>query len=568
MELADFIMVARGDAPADILLKDAQVINVFTGRIQKTNIAIVEERIVGLGDYTARRVVDLGGRYVSPGFIDAHVHIESAMVPPPEFARAVVPRGVTTVVADPHEIANVLGLEGIRYMLDMAKYNPLSMYVMAPACVPSTDMETTGAALHWYDLQTLQHEPYVLGLGEMMNYLGVVNGLPEALDKLRAFQGRVKDGHAPGLRGKGLMAYAAANIGSDHECTTVEEAHERLALGMFVFLREATSARNLSDLLPLVNGHTNRRLCFCSDDRVPADLLGEGSIDFMLRTAIHQGVDPIVAIRMATLNPSEYFHLHDRGAIAPARLADLVVFSDLNAPHAELVYRHGKLAAEHGEVVPWQRPRHPPVLRSSVNVDWDKTSLRVPAQGRRVRVIGAIPDQITSQPLVEELPERDGEIVADPARDILKMAVIERHLATGRVGLGFVKGMGLRRGAIASTIAHDHHNIVAAGADDQSMLTAVRAVVATHGGMAVACENTLMAQLPLPIAGLMSDQPIEAVCQQMDQLLAAAGQLGSPLRNPFMTLSFLALPVVPALKLTDYGLVDVERLELVSLFVA
>jgi len=567
MELADLIRVARGDAPADLLLKNAKVVNVFTGDVEETHIAIVNSGIVGLGDYQAHEVVDLGGRYACPGFIDAHVHIESAMVPPNEFARAVVPCGTTTVVADPHEIANVLGLEGIRYMLDMAKYNPLSVYIMAPSCVPSTDMETTGAALYWYDLQTLQHEPYVLGLGEMMNFPGVVNGAPDVLDKLRAFQGRVKDGHAPGLTDKGLMAYAAANIGSDHECTTAEEAHQKLELGMFVFLREATNAHNLRDLLPVVNSHTNRRLCFCTDDRMPADLLDEGHIDHLVRTAIAEGVDPITVIRMATLNPSEYFHLHDRGAIAPARRADLVVFSDLRAPRAELVYRSGKLAARDGQVIPWERPRRPPVLRSSMNVDWSKVRLHIAANGRRVRVIGLIPDQLITEQLIEELPVRSGEVIAAPGRGILKLAVIERHLATGNVGLGFVKGLGLQKGAIASTVAHDHHNIVVAGADDESMLAAVQAIAATRGGMAVAYGDTVLANLPLPIAGLMSDQPIETVRRQMDDVLAAARQLGSLLHNPLMALSFLALPVIPSLKLTDRGLVDVDSFQLVPLFV-
>jgi adenine deaminase len=566
MELAEFIKVARGDAPADLLLKNARVVNVFTGQIQETHLAILETRIVGLGDYHGREEIDLGGRYVCPGFIDAHVHIESAMVPPNEYARMVVPRGTTTVVADPHEIANVLGLEGIRYMLDMAKYNPLSVYIMAPSCVPSTDKETTGAALYWYDLQTLLHEEYVLGLGEMMNYHGVVNGQPEVLDRLRAFQGRIKDGHAPGLQGKGLMAYAAANIGSDHECITPEEALRKLELGMFIFLREATTARNLRDLLPIVNEHTSRRLCFCSDDRVPADLMDEGHIDHMIRVAIDGGVDPVTAIRMATLNPSEYFQLHDRGAVAPARRADLVVFSDLKAPRAEMVFRNGKLVARDGQVIPWVRPKPRPVLRSSININWAKTNLRVPANGRRVRVLGIIPGQIVTEHLIEEMPNHDGEIIPDVERDILKLAVIERHLATGRVGLGFVKGLGLREGAVASSVAHDHHNIVVTGVDDLSMMTAIQATVATQGGLTVASGNTVLAQLPLPIAGLMSDQPFETVRRQMDEVTDAARKLGCRLHDPFMTLSFLALPVIPALKLTDHGLVDVERNEVVSLF--
>jgi adenine deaminase len=568
MELADLIRAAHGEEPAELLLKNARIVNVFTGDVEPNHIAIAHSRIVGLGDYEAHQVVDLEGRYVCPGFIDAHVHIESAMVPPNEFARAVVPRGTTTVISDPHEIANVLGLEGIRYMLNMAKYNPLDVYIMAPSCVPSTDMETTGAELRWYDLQTLQHEPYVLGLGEMMNFHGVVHGAGDVLDKLRAFQGQVKDGHAPGLTGKALMAYTAANIGSDHECTTVEEARQKLALGMFVFLREATNAHNLRDLLPVINPHTSRRLCLCTDDRMPADLLDEGHIDHMVRIAIAEGVDPVTAIRIATLNPSEYFHLHDRGAIAPARRADLVVFSDLGAPAAEMVYRGGQLVARDGQVIPWERPQRTTVLRSSMNVDWSHVNFRVPAEGRRVRVIGLIPDQIITEHLVEEMPPHEGEIRADADRDILKIAVVERHTATGNVGMGFVKGFGLQKGAIASTVAHDHHNIVVAGADDESMFTAVQAIAATRGGMATAYGDSVLAQLPLPIAGLMSDQPIETVRRQLDEVLAAARQLGSPLHDPFMALSFLALPVIPSLKITDRGLVDVDQFQLVSLFVA
>lgn len=568
MELAQIIKIARGDEPADTLLKNGKVINVFTSEIIETDIAIVHSRIVGLGPYEARQTVDLEGHYVAPGLIDSHVHIESAMVPPPEFTRAVVPRGTTTVVTDPHEIANVLGLDGIRYMLDMAKHNPLSVYVNAPSCVPSTHMETTGASLEWYNLESLQREEYVIGLAEVMNFPGVVYGDEHVLNKIRSFKGMIKDGHCPGLSGKALNAYVNASIGSDHECTTVEEALEKLRLGMYIFIREATNAHNLKTLLPMITADNARRICFCTDDRQPADLLQEGHIDFMVRAAIEYGIPPITALRMATLNPSEYFHLHDRGAIAPGRRADLMVFSDLQKPMAEMVYRGGKLVARNGKMLPWERKTRPSVLRSSMNVDWSKVNFSIENGGRQVRIIGAVPDQLITTHIIEETPAINGKVEADAGRDIAKMAVIERHLATGNVGKGLVRGLGLKHGAIASTVAHDHHNIVVIGMDDESMMTAARATAKTRGGMAAANGDTVLAQLPLSIAGLMSNQPIERVRDQMEELLRAAHQLGSPLHDPFMAMSFLALPVIPSLKLTDHGLVDVDKFELVSLFVA
>lgn len=567
MELAQIIKIARGDEPADTILKNCKVVNVFSGEIIKTHIAIAHSRIAGLGNYQAHETIDLEGRYVAPGLIDSHVHIESAMVPPPEFARAVVSRGTTTVITDPHEIANVLGLDGIRYMLDMAKYNPLSVYVNAPSCVPSTHMETTGASLEWYNLEPLKQEEFVIGLAEVMNFPGVVSGNESVLNKIRSFKGLIKDGHCPGLTGKALNAYVNASIGSDHECTTVEEALEKLRLGMYIFIREATNAHNLKTLLPLITPENARRICFCTDDRQPADLLHEGHIDFMLRTAIAQGVPPITAFRMATLNPSEYFHLHDRGAIAPGRRADLMIFSDLQAPMAEMVYRGGKLVAQNGQTLPWERPTRQTVLRSSMNVDWSKVNFDILAEGRQARIIGVIPDQLITNHLVAEAPRNDTHVTTDTNRDILKMAVIERHLATGKVGKGLVQGIGLKQGAIASTVAHDHHNIVVIGVDDQSMMTAARAITQTRGGMSAANGNKVLAQLPLPIAGLMSDQPIETVRDQMDELLRAAHRLGSSLHDPFMAMSFLALPVIPSLKLTDRGLVDVEKFQLVPLFI-
>lgn len=568
LELPELLRRARGQAPADLVLANARLVNVFSAEVQEADVAIADDAIVGVGrGWEARRVLDLHGRYVAPGFIDAHVHVESAMVPPRELARAVVPRGVTTLIADPHEIANVLGLEGVRFMLANARGAPFTVLVNAPSCVPATDMETSGASLPAAELARLLEEPGVLGLGEVMDFPGVVAGRPEVLAKLEPFRKRPVDGHCPGLSGKGLCAYVAAGIGSDHECTSVEEAREKLRLGMTIFLREATGARDLRTLLPLVTAENERRFCLCTDDREPSDLLAEGSVDHLVRAAIEEGLAPLTALRLATLNPAEHFQLSDRGAVAPGRRADLVVFDDLRAPRPDLVYVAGRLVARAGTLIePLPPVPLPRAVVGSVQVDWSRVDLRIPAAGRRVRVIRALPDRIVTRSEVADVAIRDGEAVADPARDLLKMAVIERHGRRGTVGLGFVAGVGLRRGALASTVAHDHHNLLVIGADDRSMLKAAQAVASAGGGQAAADGDRVLALLPLPIAGLMSDLPIEAVRGLSADLAAAAGALGSPLRRPFATLSFLALEVVPELKLTDLGLVDVVRFAPVPLF--
>ncbi|MDY7093491.1 MAG: adenine deaminase [Acidobacteriota bacterium] len=568
MELASLIRYARGDEPVDLLIKNARVVNVLSGEILPTDVALVRSRIVGLGDYEARETLDLEGAYLAPGFIDAHVHVESAMVPPSEFARAVVPRGTTAVITDPHEIANVLGLDGIRFMFENAKHGPLSMYVMASSCVPATNMETSGAVLHSYDLTSLKSDPWVLGLAEVMNFPGVIHGDEEVLAKLRTFSEMVVDGHCPGLSGKELQAYAAAGIQSDHECTTVEEAREKLRLGMTIFIREATNARNLKTLLPLVDQNNHHRICFCTDDRQPADLLDEGHIDFMVRTAIAEGIDPIVAIRMATCNTADYFRLRDRGCIAPGRRADLIAFHDLEAPRPHLVFRGGQLVAKDGAMVVPRREVPTRVLRGTMNVAWRSLDLTIPAEGETVRVIGAVPNQLVTESLTAQAKIVDGQAVSDPSQDLIKMAVIERHLASGAIGKGFVRGLGLQRGALASSVAHDHHNLVVVGADDESMITAARRCARLGGGLVVAEGETVLAEVPLPVGGLMSTEPIEKVRQQLDKALEAAGTLGSTLHDPFMAMSFLALEVIPSLKLTDQGLVDVDRFEIVPLWVA
>ena len=573
MDRAQIVKVARGDAPADLALRNGTLINVYTGEIYQTDVVIANDRVVALGPgYQAHEEIDLGGRYVAPGFIDAHVHIESSMVTPPQFARAVVPRGTTSVVSDPHEIANVCGLDGIRYILDASAGLPLSVFVNASSCVPATHMSTAGAELDAAQLASLLDHPRVLGLAEVMNFPGLILGDPAVLAKMEAFEGRVVDGHSPGVAGPWLNAYVAAGVGSDHECTTVEEARERLRLGMVVFIRESTGAHNLIDLLAAITPENSRRCCLCTDDRHPVDLLDDGHIDHLVRLAIARGLDPVTAIRLATLNTAEWFRLYDRGAVAPGKRADMLVFEGLHDIRPELVFSGGQLVAENGAPAgAWPISEADQTgVRATVHVDWDmvtERSFSIPASGSRARVIGMIENQIVTHHLIEKVRIENGCAVADVERDILKMAVIERYKGTGNIGLGFIRGLGLQAGALAGSVAHDHHNIVVVGADDTSMLTAARAVGELEGGLVAAHNDRVIASLPLPIAGLMSDQPIEEVRQIMDALLINSAALGSDLHDPFMALGFMALEVIPALKLTDQGLVDVEQFKPVSLFV-
>jgi len=476
-------------------------------------------------------------------------------------------RGVTGVVTDPHEIANVLGLEGIRFMLERAKHGPLNMYVMASSCVPATHMETSGARLEAEDLAPLLNSHWVLGLAEMMNYPGVIHSDEGVLDKLELFKGRVLDGHSPAVTGKPLNAYVAAGIHSDHECTTVDEALEKLRLGMTIFIREGTTTHNLRPLLPMVTPQNQHRLCFCTDDRQPGSLLDEGSIDYMVRVAIAEGVDPVTAIRMGTINTANYFRLYEHGAIAVGRKADMVVFSDLNNLQAEMVFRDGKLAAQDGQVVLDKPPLRKIDLRDSMNVRPGEMDFSIPANGTRVHVIGGLADQVVTEHFIEDAKIVDGQAVSDTERDILKMAVIERHRASGSIGKGFIHGFGLKRGALAGSVAHDHHNLVVIGVDDESMQRAAQAVIEMGGGLAAVEGDNVVATLPLPVAGLMSEAPIQDVRHDYDALIAAAQQMGSAMHDPFMAMSFMALEVIPKLKLTDVGLVDVEKFEVIDLFV-
>ena len=567
MSIVDRLAAARGDRAADLVLRNARLVNVLAGEIHETDIAVHDRHVVALGQgYDGVQKEDLEGRYVAPGLIDAHVHIESSLVTPPEFARAVLPHGVTTVVTDPHEIANVLGLEGMRFMLERARHGLLNMYVMASSCVPATDMETSGARLEAEDLAELLHHPWVLGLAELMNYPEVALGGEGMLDKIQLYQGRILDGHAPGMTGAMLNAYVTAGVQSEHECTTVEEAREKLRLGMTIFIREGTATRNLLPLLPLVTAENYGSICFCTDDRIPADLIDKGSIDDMIRMAIMHGIDPMMAIRMGTINSARHFGLKKHGAVAPGRYADLLVFSDLANFVPEQVYRGGQRVAQDGQMILERQAERPPDLRGTLNIRLDSLDFSIPARGDSIHVIGAVRDQIVTRHTVEKARQADGMAVSDVDRDMLKFAMVERHRASGRMGKGFIRGFGLKRGAIAGTIAHDHHNLAVIGVDDISMKRAVDAIVEMGGGLVAVDGEQVLARLPLPIAGLLSQSPIEEVRVQYDRLIEAAHGLGNQMSDPFMTMSFMGLEVIPKLKLTDMGLVDGEQFRLIDLF--
>lgn len=582
---SQLLTIARGEAPADLLLTNARVVNVISREIETANIAIrVDEqrnsssvrggRIAGVGDYTrGKRVIDVRGSYVAPGFIDAHMHVESTMLPPSEFVTLAAPHGTTGVVLDPHEIANVLGVPGIRYLMEDARRIPLTVMFALSSCVPSSHLETSGARLDAEDLAPLFDEPNVVALAEVMNYPGVVNADAGVLAKVAMGLSRgVVDGHAPGLRGRPLQAYIAAGITSDHECTTAEEAHEKLRRGMHIFIREGSAARNLESLHPLINESTAHHFSFCTDDRHPADLRHEGHIDHVIRKAVKLGISPITAIAVGSLHTARHFRMSQHGAIAPGYFADLVVFDDLGDIRPRMVFHRGSLVAEEGGYI---APMHasantarlaPPTAPLRLPADLRESSFRIRSKGGRlIRVIGMNPHQIVTESLVLPARVQEGCVIADAARDMLKLAVIERHRGTGNIGLGFAHGFGIRHGALASTVGHDSHNLAVVGSNDADMLAAARALEACGGGQCVAQDGLVRALLPLPIAGLMSDASADMVIEQQRRLLDAAEEIGCPHADPFMPLSFLPLPVIPKLKLTDLGLVDVERFEVVSL---
>ena len=562
------LSIARGERPAERLFKNANLINVLSGEIYRTHIAVDDGRVVGMGDYQAKQVIDLKGAYVAPSLIDGHFHVESSMLTTREFARAVVPHGTGAVVIDPHEYANVLGLDGIRYVLESSKNLAVDFFIMLPSCVPATPLETSGARVTAEDLRLMIGDERVAGVAELMNYPGVYLGAVSELAKIEAGKGKNIDGHAPGLRGRNLNAYVLAGVQSDHESTELAEAQEKLRLGMHVLLREGSTERNLATLVPLINSNNAMNCSFATDDKLAGDLVSEGHIDHCVRKAIRMGLSPMAALQIATISTARHYRLRNFGAIAPRYWADFIVFDDLKKLVVRQTYKKGILVAEEGKYLAPQRalvprPRSTMNLRCKAPEDFKVRASR----STKMRVIGIVPHQIVTRQLLETPRTENGQVVPDVERDILKLVVVERHHATGNVGVGFVRGFKLKSGALGSTVAHDAHNVVVVGTNDADIARAIEELVRMQGGQVAISNGKVRAELALPIAGLVSDRPLKEVIERIAALNAAARAMGCELDTPFMTLSFLSLSPIPELKLTDQGLIDAVHLRPVNLFV-
>ena len=549
------IDVAAGRAPADLVLKNATYVNVFSNELCHGDIAVAEGLIVGMGEYHGKMEVDVSGKLVLPGFIDAHIHLESSLVSPTEFAKAVLPHGTTTVITDPHEIANVMGTDGIEYMLQATEDLPVDVRFMLPSCVPATPLDESGANLDYRAIDSFYDHPRVQGLAEMMNYVGVVNGDGQVVEKIVASQAHHKkiDGHAPGLSGKDLNAYIAAGVYSDHECSDMEDAMNKLRLGQYIMIREGTAARNLEALMPLLTSQYVDRCMFCTDDKHPNDLLEKGHIDYIVKKAISLGADPIVAVKAACHNAARYFLLNNRGAIAPGYLGDFVIIDDFQHFEIEMVYKRGVLMYD-GQLRDFPAPEIDPYLVKRAHDTYHVAHLTAEdfSDGRPHAVIGMIPGEIVTQ-------DAGYADHADPEQDILKIAVIERHKNTHHIGLGYIKGYGLKRGAVATSISHDSHNIIVVGATDEDMAAAANRIVENRGGITVMENGQVLGEVTLSIAGIMSDDSLVMVNSALEDAKDEAFGLGvSRGIDPFMTLSFMALPVIPSLRITTRGVFDVS----------
>ena len=564
--LDSMISVSRGTQPADIILGNARILNVFNGEIEAGNVAIYHGKIVGVGDYKeAGQFIDLNGKYLAPGLINGHVHLESSMLNVSQYARAILPHGTLSIVTDLHEIANVSGLNGIEYVLKVVRKLPMDLFLMAPSCVPATHMETSGARIGPEEIRRLLRLKECIGLGEVMNFPGVLFADVSILKKLNYARRKIIDGHCPALGGKDLNAYISAGIMSDHESISLDEAKEKLQRGMRIMIREGSSEKNLDALLPLVNDNTYKRCIFVVDDRTCVDILRDGDIDAVIRKAINKGLDPVRAVQMATINTAEYFHLQGLGAIAPGYFANLIVIEDLTEFNIINVFYHGKPVAERGKPLFSLNRSSPIGLSNTIKaLPLDKDKLSLKSTGNPEPIIEVIPGQIVTRRRQEKMPVENGVVVPDVERDILKLAVIERHKMTGNVGVGLVNGIGLRNGALASTIAHDSHNIVVVGTNDDDIITAVNEIIRLKGGLVIAANGKVLSSLPLPVAGLLSEMLMEKVVTKLEELESIARKLGCLLPSPFATLSFLALPVIPELRLTDLGMVDVNEFKLIE----
>ena len=566
--MSNIINVARGFEKADLVIKNANIVNVLSEEIHKADIAIKDGIIAGIGEnYSGEKEIDIQGAYVIPSFIDGHVHLESTMMLPSEFAKVALPAGTTTVIIDPHEISNVLGLHGISFMHEAVKNLPLDVYTMLPSCVPATPFETSGFDLNSYDLSLLIDKPWVLGLAEMMNFPGVLNQDNNVMAKLELAKSRGKciDGHAPYLHGKDLCAYIASGVKSDHECTTPDEAVEKLRLGMYVMIREGTAAKDLDALMPVLKTCNTRKCIFVTDDRHPADL--KEHINGMVRRAVEAGVDPVKAVQIASLNTAEYFGLKNLGAIAPGYKADLLILPDLKTFKPDLVIKNGVVAAENGKLIAELPENEALAVRNSVNVRWiTPEDFRIEANGSKVTALEVIPHQLITKSVVSEVKIEDGNAVSNIDNDTLKICVIERHRATGNIGKGFVKGFNLKCGAIASTVAHDSHNMIVIGTNDADMYAAAVALIKCKGGKVVVKDGEVISELPLPIAGLMSDRNFDYVVNKCEELNKTAHSIGCRIEDPFMTMGFLSLPVIPELKVTDKGVFDTNKFDFIDIF--
>jgi len=560
------LSIARGEKPAELLFKNAKLVNVLSGEIYPANVAVADGRVIGIGDYKAQKVINLKGTYLAPSLIDGHFHVESSMLTMPEFARAVVPHGTGAVVIDPHEYANVLGLDGIRYVLESSKNLPLDFFIMLPSCVPATHLETAGARLTADDLALMIADERVAGVAELMNYPGVYLGQESELAKIRAGKGKAIDGHAPGLRGKNLNAYVLAGVRSDHESTELDEAEEKLRLGMHLLLREGSTERNLATLARLVNPHNAMNCSFATDDKLAGDLVTEGQIDHCVRKSIKLGIPPITALQIATINTARHYRLRNFGAIAPRYWADFIVFDDLKNIVVRQTYKKGILVAENGKYL-GTPPEIVPQPRSTMNLRYQPANFEVKAGGTgKIKVIEIVPNQIVTRQILESPKIEAGKIVADTRRDILKLVVVERHRATGNVGVGFVRGFKLKMGALGSTVAHDAHNVVVVGTNDADIGRVIEELESLKGGQVAVANGKVKASLALPIAGLVSDKPLAHVIKEIGNLNTAASAMGCNLAAPFMTLSFLSLSPIPELKLTDQGLIDAAHLRKTGLY--